>query len=70
LTEEASRLLVHLRELFSQLTMCILKDLLPAYKRADHLAALYVGLRKAGASIITSRVLRRLTRLNRFALLN
>ena len=27
--------LVHLRELFPQLTMCVLKDLLSAYKRAD-----------------------------------
>jgi adenylate cyclase len=46
--EAASRLLVHLRELFPQVTMSVLKDLLPAYKRADHLAALYEGLRKAG----------------------
>jgi adenylate cyclase len=46
--EEASRLLVHLRELFPQCTILVLKDLLPAYKRADHLAALYEGLRKAG----------------------
>jgi adenylate cyclase len=44
--EEANRLILHLRELFPDITLSILKDLLP-YK-PDHLAAYLHGLRKAG----------------------
>ena len=44
--EEANRLILHLRELFPDITLSILKDLLP-YK-PDHLAAYLNGLSKAG----------------------
>jgi TolB-like protein/Flp pilus assembly protein TadD len=44
--EDAKRLLLHLRELFPDLTLSVLKDLLPY--RPDHLAAYLDGLRKAG----------------------
>jgi adenylate cyclase len=44
--EEANRLILHLRELFPDITLTVLKDLLPY--RPDHLAAFLDGLRKAG----------------------
>ncbi|WP_108523091.1 adenylate/guanylate cyclase domain-containing protein [Bradyrhizobium algeriense] len=43
---EANRMIFHLRELFPDITLSALKDLLPY--RSDHLAAHLDGLRKAG----------------------
>jgi len=44
--EDANRLILQLRELFPDITLSVLKDLLPY--RPDHLAAYLDGLRKAG----------------------
>ncbi|WP_249164652.1 tetratricopeptide repeat protein [Bradyrhizobium jicamae] len=44
--EDANRLILHLRELFPDITLSVLKDLLPY--GPDHLAAHLDGLRKAG----------------------
>jgi adenylate cyclase len=44
--EEAKKLILHQRELFPDMTLSVLKDLLPY--RPEHLAAYLDGLRKAG----------------------
>jgi tetratricopeptide (TPR) repeat protein len=44
--EEANRLILRLREAFPDVTLSVLKDLLPY--RLDHLTAYLDGLRKAG----------------------